>query len=513
MLRSILVPAVVPDIALAVTVAATLSCAAGKGHAQGKAERTSLAEYAKANEFRQAYGIYFNKSKVGFMLDGLRAEKRGKELVAVREMSMDMKMTVLGATTSISMNMKVVYSTVGKGHIVSAKVTEVEDGRTTIRIGRRAGDRFEIETQIGEHRQKRTCDLPKDTLSQFMLQDWFVQAPIPGTRVVFHTLAMDERNINAPTRLIYLGGQKALWGGVPTDLIKARILNSGMSGEVLMLSNFVITQMTMGGVVKIQAEEEIIARAPGKGAVDVGYWSTVKIDRALGENTEIASLVVETELPEGVTIPSTHRQRVETVTVKGEDGGPVRLRLRRGHRMETAVPLTKEQRADFLAAEPGMEVEARAIRERAAAITKGGKATRARADAIKTWIFTTLEKSYSRNSSSALAILQSRAGDCTEHALLFVTLARAAGIPAREVSGLIYAGDEMQSFAWHAWAEFHDGHQWMTVDAAWNQLPVDATHIRFSTGNSDLSWVHALGKISFTVSGVEKTAPPDASGR
>ena len=43
-------------------------------------------------------------------------------------------------------------------------------------------------------------------------------------------------------------------------------------------------------------------------------------------------------------------------------------------------------------------------------------------------------------------IMEKKSGDCTEHALLFVTLARALGIPAREVSGIYYA-DELGGFS------------------------------------------------------------------
>ena len=97
-----------------------------------------------------------------------------------------------------------------------------------------------------------------------------------------------------------------------------------------------------------------------------------------------------------------------------------------------------------------------------------------------------------------LQILDNRAGDCSEHALLFVALARAAGIPAREVGGLAYPGDEPPLFGWHAWAEIHDGSQWVSVDPMWNQVYVDATHIKLTEDVSDLSWFNVVGRLKLT---------------
>jgi transglutaminase-like putative cysteine protease len=63
-------------------------------------------------------------------------------------------------------------------------------------------------------------------------------------------------------------------------------------------------------------------------------------------------------------------------------------------------------------------------------------------------------------------VIQSKKGDCTAYALLFTTLARAAGIPAREAGGWLYMGDEYQAFGFHAWNEvILDGH-WVPVDAS-----------------------------------------------
>jgi hypothetical protein len=67
-----------------------------------------------------------------------------------------------------------------------------------------------------------------------------------------------------------------------------------------------------------------------------------------------------------------------------------------------------------------------------------------------TWVHDSLAKEPSVTLPSAVATLRSRAGDCNEHAQLFVALARAVGIPARTISGVVAIDGK---FYYHAWAE------------------------------------------------------------
>ena len=94
-------------------------------------------------------------------------------------------------------------------------------------------------------------------------------------------------------------------------------------------------------------------------------------------------------------------------------------------------------------------------------------------------------------------MLARHAGDCSEHTLLLVALARAAGLPARELSGLVYASDFEQRFVWHAWAEVAVDGRWWAVDPTFGQVPADATHIKLGS-DRDARWV-AYGKLAIEI--------------
>jgi len=73
----------------------------------------------------------------------------------------------------------------------------------------------------------------------------------------------------------------------------------------------------------------------------------------------------------------------------------------------------------------------------------------------------------------ALTVLETKVGDCNEHAVLLTAFLRAAGIPARECVGIVYTDHR---FFYHAWTEAYLGH-WISMDATLNQMPTDATHM------------------------------------
>jgi hypothetical protein len=94
-------------------------------------------------------------------------------------------------------------------------------------------------------------------------------------------------------------------------------------------------------------------------------------------------------------------------------------------------------------------------------------------------------KSLAQAFSTATEALQSREGDCTEHAVLFSALAKAVGIPTRLVTGLVYVGGPDGVFGNHAWVEIWVGDRWLAMDPTFGQDLADPTHVKLSQGVSD----------------------------
>ena len=106
---------------------------------------------------------------------------------------------------------------------------------------------------------------------------------------------------------------------------------------------------------------------------------------------------------------------------------------------------------------------------------------------------------------TVLDALTEGAGDCTEFADLLTTLARAAGLPARTVTGLAYyeetsAEGPQSGFALHSWSEVVIDGNWVATDPTWNQLIPDATHIPFPrTPTRQLLAIASIPEMRFKV--------------
>src|SRR5262249_48280532 len=99
---------------------------------------------------------------------------------------------------------------------------------------------------------------------------------------------------------------------------------------------------------------------------------------------------------------------------------------------------------------------------------------------------------------SALDMLQRRAGDCTESAVLLAALGRAAGIPTRVVNGLVYSRERYHgvsnAFMPHSWTlAFVDG-EWRSFDLALDEF--DSTHIALTIGDGDARSVASAAQLA-----------------
>jgi len=84
--------------------------------------------------------------------------------------------------------------------------------------------------------------------------------------------------------------------------------------------------------------------------------------------------------------------------------------------------------------------------------------------------------------TSAEDALSAGGGVCQDHAQIFLSAARLAGVPARYISGYLMMDDRVDQDASHAWAEAHiDGLGWVGFDVS-NGISPDERYVRIATG-------------------------------
>ena len=142
----------------------------------------------------------------------------------------------------------------------------------------------------------------------------------------------------------------------------------------------------------------------------------------------------------------------------------------------------------FLGASAYIQTDAPAIRAKAEEILEGEVNSWRAAKKLCEWVHTSItDKKMSGGFGSSLTALETLSGDCTEHTVLFIALARAAGIPARICSGIAFAKD---AFYYHFWSEVYVG-RWVQMDPTWGQNIADANHIQL--GGSTLEPDNLVG--------------------
>lgn len=93
------------------------------------------------------------------------------------------------------------------------------------------------------------------------------------------------------------------------------------------------------------------------------------------------------------------------------------------------------------------------------------------------------EAGRTHSATTAEEAMQHGYGVCQDHAHIFIGAARAAGIPARYISGYLMMDDRIDQEATHAWAEAHvDGLGWVGFDVS-NGICPDPRYVRVATGS------------------------------
>ncbi len=162
------------------------------------------------------------------------------------------------------------------------------------------------------------------------------------------------------------------------------------------------------------------------------------------------------------------------------------------------LPYTGKDMADFLAPSRFIRSDNAEIIKMARTIIGNEKDPLKAARLINDWVFKNIKKVPTPAVPDAYSVLHSRQGDCNEHAVLAVSLARAVGLPSKMAVGLVHGDD---GFLYHAWVAYWAGNQWFTGDPLTGKMHLPSTYITLMYGDVDkhLNVLEFLGKLRFKV--------------
>lgn len=303
--------------------------------------------------------------------------------------------------------------------------------------------------------------------------------PAPGARYQYQAFSpLTLRNepivvtVDGPDRV---GDQEALRITEEHQGMRARVWlaeDGGVLREEAML----------GFVLEREPRERALAGVDASGLLDLPMAMRIPLAGTIAEPRTRATLALRVSGDAADRIPDDPpRQHVH-------DGV---LHVRR----EALPTAAGHPPAGDLAPSPFIEADDPAIVARAREIVGDAPDASSRARRLVTWVHVHMTQEPAMTVPSAREVLRTLRGDCNEHAVLLAALARAAGIPARVAAGAVFLDD---GFYYHAWNELWVG-GWVSADAVFDQLPVDATHVKLIDGGPERHLLLAglVGRLAF----------------
>jgi len=235
------------------------------------------------------------------------------------------------------------------------------------------------------------------------------------------------------------------------------------------------------------------ARRAGYGAIIEQTAIASNVDLAdIGHRDRLRVRLTDVDL-EGFDISGGRQQlRGDTLIISREDASVLKSDYRLPYRGgDAAVDSQLVATPLIQAADPG-------IRRTARRVTGYTRDPLEASQMLTYWVYRTLRKEITLSVPSALQVLEAKQGDCNEHTVLYVALARSIGLPARTAVGLVYVRGR---FYYHAWPEVYLNRHWVAVDPTLGQHPADASHIRLLIGGlaRQVELIRLIGRVGVQV--------------
>lgn len=319
----------------------------------------------------------------------------------------------------------------------------------------------------------------------------------PGARRVFpifdpSTMTTEDIVVTLHDREIITLGEK------PLQAWKLDLSFEGISQEVwLDEQGQVLMENGLLGIRQVRVtKEEALSGRPITASEDLTGVAAVVPDRSISDPAHLTRLTLQLEGIDPARYQLDHgRQRLEgnRLTLSREDLSDLPGRLELG----TLPPEAAAQ----LMPSTFVQSDHPKIKDLAARLVIPDDTPLANLQRLVAWIRTNIRPRPVLSLPDALNTLDKRMGDCNEHAVLLAALARAAGYPAQVEAGLVY---HQGKFLYHAWNRIYID-RWITVDALFDQIPADVSHIRFARGTAreQLDILPLLGNLQIKVVAME----------
>jgi transglutaminase superfamily protein len=439
------------------------------------------------------FGVYLMGKKAGFSTTWVGVEVRDGQRVLVARNVSTLSATVGDRTVKRMQQDEKVYEARPGGRLLSFKSRREGDGGDRTVEGRCTPEGCRALLVAEGQREERALPPVGETAEQADAARLAAarREAIRGEQLDLESLRVKKMEDR------FVGLSRVAAGGVEAEL--ARVEETEVGDRAATVVSFAPD----GRAVELRLGEAVIAKAePAETAqrldkVDLFGMTRVKLPNALpravpGTMTfRLRGVPREFQAPDPRQTWSPQPDGAVLLTVSARR--PAAADATRDAQRAHGVPKGLEE---YLQPTPEVDSDAPVLQALSKQVLGDTRGVYASAVKLVHFVYGRLEKAYGVSRDRATEVLALGKGDCTEHALLFTALARAAGIPARQVHGLVYAryDDGVPALYWHAWVEVKSGAEWIAVDPTFDQPVADATHVVLGRG-TQVDTVGLLGAL------------------
>lgn len=431
------------------------------------------------------HGIYYQENKIGYAT--ITFERANNPAGPEYRFNLAANMTLHSQGNALQMQLDVNWRFDGKPpYRLTEHINRIKTGsdKSEIRIHRANNNYRALIHQGTEVRRMelQSFDLTLEDLLAVPL--WLQQNPAVGDRISYADLNYDTIQVGRGSASV-LKLETSMVNGI--DVAYYTVLETPTSGpdmtSVYGADGKPFT-MSVGNAFNFRLEPEAIAVKPDT-PMDLFVNNFVDIDTALGDPANVIRLQAALDDRSGSKIGEAPGQSVTLDATSGRyivTTAPGRGPLIR--------PTAREIKQNL---EATIEIPANhpKVVDLARQAVAGASSPSEKVARLVQFVEAYITDDYNANPLTLFDIMAKRRGDCSEHARLFTALARALAIPCRDVSGLVYVGDNLRGFYPHAWNEVVLDGYWIPVDPTWGQTTIDATHIRFAIDENEMLQIMA----------------------
>lgn len=473
------------------------------------AEPATSAALHKPNTIWESF--YLQGAKIGYGQTTTRPVTRGERRLIETESLNHLSITRFGQTSKQDLRMRSLETP--EGQLVEFHTVVSLGPVPTVVTGKVMGDKLQLTTATQGQSQASSMPWSADIGGFRAVENSLARQPLkPGENRSLRML-MPLLNQVAEVKLAAKDLEDTEILGAKTRLLRVESVSKlpGQSlaatlwvdsdGEVLKTHVAALDQLSVRST-------EALAKAPGgdAGKLDLGLDLFVKVEPPLAKPHQTREVVYRVELANGNPTEVFSSGLTQQVKSLGPHTAEITVRSVDPAAKRTA-PDSENPKTEYLSANSILQLDDDRLKQMAAD-AKGAATDPAQvAVALEKYVHGAMKQhDFSQGFATAAEVAESRAGDCTEHAVLLAALARINGIPSRVAIGLVYV-ESAAAFGYHMWTEvFLDG-QWVPLDATLGRGGTSAAYLKLndsslegaSAYSSFLSVAQVLGQLKVSV--------------